>query len=260
MFFENREFNNVVGNSTWPNFNNLVKQYALLTGYDAVSHPSLPNYIALTSGATQGITSDCTTCFLNVANIADSIENSGRTWKAYIESMPSACSLGTSGYFAQKHNPFVYYNDIRTNATRCQNNDVPLTQLDSDLASNHLPNFAWISPNSCNDGHSCSNATADSFLGLEVAKILSSPAFDANSLLVITFDEGLTYVSCCGLPPSAGGHIVTLLISRLVKADYQDATPYSHYSLLKTIEISWSLPYLVHAADTAATMITAPWK
>lgn len=260
IIFENREYTSLVGNVNWSNFNSLAAKYTLLTKSYAVTHPSLPNYLALTSGSTQGITSDCTSCFVNAKNIADLIEQNGKTWKAYMESMPSACYLGSSGNYAQKHNPFVYYDDIRTNSTRCKSDDVPLTQFDSDLATNKLPDYAWITPNLCNDGHDCSSSTADGFLGYEVSKILSSPAFDQNSLLIITFDEGTSDVSCCVLPSSAGGHIATLLISGLVKSGYQDATPYSHYSILKTIEDAWGLSNLSHTGDSGTTLITAPWK
>jgi phospholipase C len=260
MIFENTEYSSVAGSSAWPEFNQLAKQYALLTRFYAVTHPSLPNYIALTSGSTQGITSDCTTCFVNAVNLPDQVETSGRTWKAYLESMPSACRLGDAGNYAQKHNPFVYYNDIRTNLARCQNHDVPLTQLDSDLANHTLPDFAWITPDLCNDAHNCPASTADSFLAAQVSKILGSASFDQDSLLVILFDEGSTNASCCGLSYSAGGNIAALLISSLVKPGFQDPTPYSHYSLLKTIEKGWNLPYLGYAADAATSLISAPWK
>jgi phosphatidylinositol-3-phosphatase len=260
MIFENKEYSSIIGQSTLPNFNQLAQKYTLLTKSYAVAHPSLPNYIALTSGSTQGITSDCTTCYLNVKNIADSIEASGRSWKGYMENMPTTCYIGSSGLYVQKHDPFIYYDDIRTNTTRCQQHVVPLTQLDTDLKNNALPAFAWITPNQCNNSHDCSAATADKFLGPEVNKIITSPAFDQNSLLVITFDEGSSSATCCGLPTSAGGHIATILISPMVKSGYQDTTPYSHYSVLKTIEKSWGLSYLGHAADTATTLITAPWK
>jgi acid phosphatase len=260
IIFENTEYSSVVGSSSWPNFNHLAQQYTLMTNDYAVSHPSLPNYLALTSGSTQGITSDCTTCWINATNIADQVESSGRTWKGYMENMPSPCYLGDSGTYAQRHNPFVYYNDIRTNTTRCNKDDVPLTQFDTDLSNNQLPALAWITPNLCNDGHDCAASTADTFLGNEVNKILSSPAFDSNSLLVITFDEGTTTASCCGLPSSAGGKIATLLIGNLVKPGYQDATPYSHYSLVKTIEQGWGLSELNHAADLLTNVILAPWK
>lgn len=260
MIFENREYSSVVGSSSWVNFNNLAAKYALLTQSYAVDHPSLPNYLALTSGSTQGITSDCTSCFVNATNVADLVENDGKTWKAYMESMPSPCYLGDSGDYAQKHNPFVYYDDIRTNTSRCQNDDVPLTQLDTDLSNNALPAYAWITPNLCHDGHDCSDSTADGFLGYEVSKILVSPSFDQNSLLIITFDEGSSDATCCGLPSSAGGHIATLLISDLVKTGYNDSTPYDHYSILKTIADAWGLPYLAHVSNSSTNSITAPWK
>jgi hypothetical protein len=260
IIFENREYGSVVGNSSWPNFNALASQYALLTRFYAVAHPSLPNYIALTSGSTQGITSDCTTCYVNATNIADIIEQGGKSWKGYMEDMPSACYIGSSGDYAQKHDPFIYFNDIRTDTNRCASHVVPLTQFNTDLANNKLPSFSWITPNMCNDGHDCSSSTADSFLGAEVSKILAAPAFDQNSLLIITFDEGTTNASCCGLPSSAGGHVATLLISGRVKSGYQDSTSYDHYSILKTLADAWGLPYLVHVGDSGTKSITAVWK
>lgn len=260
MMFENEEITNIIGNSSLPNFNKLAKQYTLLVNEFAVAHPSLPNYIALTSGDTQGITKDCITCYVNVTNLPDQIEQSGRTWKAYMEDMPSPCDISDQGTYAERHNPFIYYDDIRTNTTRCQQHDVPLTQLDSDLQNKQLPAFAWITPNLCNDGHDCSVATADKFLGPEVDKIINSPSFDQNSLLIVTFDEGTTAGSCCGLPKKAGGKITTLLVSKLVKAGFQDDTAYSHYSIVKTIEDAWGLQQLGHAADAQTALITAAWK
>jgi phosphatidylinositol-3-phosphatase len=260
MIFENEEITNIIGNSSLPNFNKLAQHYTLLTSDFAVTHPSLPNYIALTSGDTQGIASDCSTCFVNVTNLPDLIEKSGRSWKAYMEDMPAPCTITDQGNYAEKHNPFVYYDDIRTNAARCQQHDVPLTQLDSDLQNKQLPNYAWITPNLCNDGHDCGASAADKFLGPEVDKIISSPAFDQNSLLIITFDEGTTAGSCCGMPKKAGGKITTLLISKLVKAGFQDDTPYTHYSILKTIEDAWGLPQLGHSADALTPLITDAWK
>jgi hypothetical protein len=260
IILENREYSSVVGNSSWPNFNNLASNYALLTQSYAVAHPSLPNYIALTSGSTQGITSDCTSCFVNATNLGDILEQNGKSWKGYMEDMPSPCYVGNSGDYVQKHNPFIYYDDIRTNSNRCASHVVPLTQFDTDLSNNQLPDFSWITPNLCNDGHDCSSSISDSFLGSEVSKILASPSFDQNSLLIITFDEGSSGSSCCGLPSSAGGHIATLFISSLAKAGYQDSTSYDHYSILKLMADAWGLPYLEHAGDSSTNSITDVWK
>ncbi len=260
MIFENEEITNIIGNASLPNFNKLAKQYTLLTNSFAVAHPSLPNYIALTSGDTQGITSDCAACFVDATNLADLIEQNGKTWKAYMEDMPAPCTITDSGKYAERHNPFIYYNDIRTNTSRCVQHDVPLTQLDSDLQNKQLPAFSWITPNLCNDGHDCGVASADQFLGPEVVKIISSPSFDQNSLLILTFDEGTTRGTCCGLPSRAGGKITTLLISKLVKTGFQDDTAYSHYSILKTIEDAWGLQLLGHSADLQTPLITSAWK
>lgn len=259
LMFENKEYSSIIGKSNLPNFNNLASQNTLLTNSYAIAHPSLTNYIAFTSGSTQGITSNCTHCFLKVTNIADSIEASGRTWRGYMESMPSPCYIGNSGLYVQKHNPFVYYDDIRKNSTRCAQGVVPLTQLDADLQNNTLPNFSWITPNQCNNSHDCSSTVADKFLGDQVNKIITSPAFDQNSLLIITYDEGSSSATCCGVS-SGGGRIVTILISPLAKPGFQDATPYNHYSVLKTIEESWGMPHLLHAGDSKTSLITAPWK
>ena len=71
----------VIGSGAAPYINSLAASYGLATNYYAASHPSLPNYLALTAGSTFGITSDCTTCFVNATNIADQIEASGRSWR-----------------------------------------------------------------------------------------------------------------------------------------------------------------------------------
>src|ERR1051326_5003636 len=154
IMMENHSYNEIIGSSQAPYINGLANANGLATNYFAVSHPSLPNYLAATGGSTFGVTTDCTTCFQAQPNIAvDRAEASGRSWKAYQESMPSNCFLGNSGEYAQKHNPFVYYDDIRLNSTEC-NKDVPYTQLSTDLASAATtPSYAWITPNLIDDMH-----------------------------------------------------------------------------------------------------------
>ncbi len=262
IMLENHEYGKVVGNTQkLPYFQGLISQYTLLTGYYAVAHPSLPNYLALIGGDTFGIQSDCFNCFISAPSLPDGIEASGRTWRNYAEDMPSPCFIGRNGkLYTQVVNPFIYFNLIRQNTVRCDQNVVPLTQLDRDLGKGYLPDFAFITPSLCNSGHSCDLGVTDNWLEGMVSKIMNSTAFDANSLIVVTFDEGSTNASCCGLGKKAGGHVATLLISPLVQSDFKDDTPYSHYSLLKTIETSWGLPLLGHAADPRTNLIVAPWK
>jgi phospholipase C len=261
IVLENKEFGSVIGNALMPNFNRLAHEYTLLNQYYAVRHPSLPNYIAMIAGDTFGIDSDCNNCFVNAPSLPDLIEASGRTWKTYQEDMPDPCYLGDTNMYAQKHNPFIYFDRIRLDVTRCERSIVPLTALQTDLDAGTLPNFIFISPNLCNDAHDCSLDITDAWLTDLLSRLV--PALDATGdsyLIVMTFDEGQGNHSCCGLPLEAGGRVVTVLYSPLVKNGFEDSTPYTHYSLLKTISEAWGLPYLGHAADDSNVLITAPWK
>jgi acid phosphatase len=261
ILFENKEFGSVIGSPNMPYFNVLAETNTLLTQHYATTHPSLPNYISLISGDTQGITSDCEDCFVNAPSLPDQIEQSGRTWKTYQQSMPSPCFLGSTLAYAQKHNPFLYFDPIRLDAERCNQSVVPLDQLDVDLVSGNLPNYAFIMPNLCYSSHDCALELADAWLNTLLDKLV--PALDATAepyLVIITWDEGQGDHSCCGLPAEAGGRIATILVSPQARNNFQDDTPYSHYSLLKTIEEAWDLPYLGHAADEITPLILRPWK
>ena len=260
IVLENAGFDTVMGNSTMPNLEALAAKNVLLTNYYAIGHPSLPNYLAMVSGSTQGAKSDCLTCFVSAPNLADEIQQSGRTWKAYMESMPSPCALGEVGKYAQKHNPFIYFDDIRTNTELCDISIVPLPQLDDDLNTNKLPNFAFIMPNLCNSGHSCPAAKADEWVGAMVSKLQGSAALGNNSLIIITFDEADTQdkSACCG-SAKGGGKVATILISPLAKPGFQDGTAYSHYSLLKTILAAWNLPDLGKTSKSTVVPFLAPW-
>jgi phospholipase C len=262
IMIENKEFDQVIGNAKMPNFNGWAKKYALLTQYYAVTHPSLPNYVALISGDFFGLQSDCIDCYLQAQSLPDLLEAGGRSWKTYQESLPSAGFTGNfSGKYAKKHNPFLYFDAIRLDPARCQRSVVPLTQLAVDLEQGNLPDYAFIVPNLCNSSHDCGVNITDKWLGRVVNSILQSSAYDRNCLIVLTFDEGTTNQGCCGSPALAnGGRIATVLISPLVKTGFEDSTPYTHYSLLKTIAAAWGLEELGHAADSEASLIALPWQ
>ncbi len=263
IMLENRDYTSVIGSAAtqMPLLNTLASQNVLLSNYFAVTHPSLPNYIALMSGSTQNITRDCTDCFVNQPNLADAIEASGRTWKAYLDGMPSPCFTGDSGTYAQKHNPLLYFDSIRLDTARCDRSILPLTSLDGDLANNQLPNFSYIMPDLCNSGHDCSAAVADKWVNDMVKKLQASPALGTNSLILIAFDESNTQdtAGCCGLPAPAGGHVAVILISPSALPDMSDNTPYTHYSLLKTILTAWNLPALGATALASTQVISEPW-
>ncbi len=262
IVLENREFGSVIGKDVWKTVNRWAQEHTLLTQYYAITHPSLPNYLAMIGGDTFGVTTNCTDCFINAPTLPDQIEATGRTWKGYFEDMPRPCYLGDTVTYVQKHNPFLYFDSIRLDSARCERHIVPLTQLEEDLAAAALPNFAFLIPNQCNNGHDCSGAIADAWLEVWVNRLLTyleARADEFPYLLVITWEEGQGNHSCCGLPPEAGGRVPAILLSPLARKGFQDDTPYTHYSLLKTIEMAWQLPYLGHAAEETTQPILAVW-
>jgi hypothetical protein len=231
--------------------------------YFGITHPSLPNYMAATGGYTSFTTNcsiaagDCTTPALG---IVDRIEAAGRSWKAYMEDMPSPCFTGdnypVSGSppaYAEKHNPFMHYENIRNEPARC-NRIAPYSQLARDLDA--LSDFVWITPNMCNDMHDvCSPAgevkAGDDWLSVEVPRIQKSASCVAphTCLIVITFDEG-----CSGLDPPADNHVYTVFVPPGPRPPDSNSL-YDHYSLLRTIEESWGLAPLT-ANDAAAAAMT----
>ncbi len=242
IVMENKEYSEIIGSPSAPFLNKLAKQHGLATGYTGVAHPSLPNYMALTGGQTV-FTNDCQGCTTGARNIVDEVSDSGRTWKGYMESMPFACDTADSGTYAQKHNPFVHYDDIVGNSTRCTSKVVRLGQFNTDLANGALPDFVWISPNLCHDMHDCSIQTGDTWLSQWVPKITSSSAFN-NAVLFIAWDEGTTATG-------GGGRIPLIVVSPHTPAGTRVATPFNHYNLLATIEQAWGLPRLGKSAGAA---------
>ncbi len=232
IVMENREYGSVIGSGDAPYINRLAATYGLASAYYATTHPSLPNYLSLLGGDTFGISSDCTDCFVSATNLVDSLEKAHKTWRAYMEGMPSPCHVADAYPYAQRHNPFVYFDDIRTNPARC-GNVVPLTQLNGDLASAQPPAFMWITSDVCHDMHDCSTSTGDGWLASFVPTILESSAWKDRGVLFITWDEGDSNDGCCN--GAAGGHVATLVISPLGKPHYRSVVPYDHYSLLRTM-------------------------
>jgi phosphatidylinositol-3-phosphatase len=259
ILFENKEFGFVIGNSQMPNFNRLARENALLTQHFAVTHPSLPNYLALIGGDTFGITTDCEDCFISAHTLVDTIEEAGLTWKTYQEDFPRPCFLGSTDKYAQKHNPFIYFDSVRLNEARCNSHIVNLKELPADLSSGSLPNFVFIMPNICNSAHDCDLKTSDSWLGPWVDQLQAYPGMKEDGLIILTWDEGQGKHGCCGIDP-AGGRVATVFISGKVKPGVQDDTPYTHYSILKTISAAWDLPMIGKAALKENRLITGIWQ
>jgi phosphatidylinositol-3-phosphatase len=245
LVMENKEYGDIIGNRDAPYLNRLAHRYGLATRSYGVRHPSLPDYLALTSGATHGIESDCTYCHVNARNVVDQLEAARITWRAYMEDVPRPCYRGPrSAGYAKKHNPFAYYDDVAGDPRRCRR-IVPFDQLASDLRRDRLPTYAFISPNLCNDMHDCGVATGDRFLERRVPVLLD--ALGPQGYLVLTWDEGSSDQGCCG--GSTGGHIATVVAGPLVRRGAREGRPLDHYGVLGTIEDTLGLPRLGAATD-----------
>ena len=250
VVFENHEASAIVGNSEAPTFNRLGVAYARITHYDGVSHPSLPNYLALVSGSTHGITNDCTDCVVDARSLADSLEAAGKTWKTYAEDLPSTGYTGAfAGKYAKKHDPFLYFRNIASSRRR-RAHVVPFTRLSRDLAAGRLPDFSLIVPNLCNDMHDCSVATSDAWLKAHIAPLVHSPGLRGGVVFVV-FDEGAT-------DAGGGGNVDALALGPTVRAHAVFAKATNHYGLLRTIEDAWGLPHLGLSAK--GTPIGGIWK
>jgi hypothetical protein len=246
VMMENEESTEVIGSSAAPYANALARRYGLATQSFSIDHPSLPNYLALTGGSTQEVSSDCTDCKVAAPNIVDQLEAAHISWKAYLENVPTPCFKGaTAGEYAKKHNPFIYYNDIAEAPHRCDKL-VGFGQLTSDLRHGRLPTYAWISPNLCDDGHDCGVPGGDRFLARAVPSLLRE--LGPHGFLVLTWDEGSTNDGCCG-GVAQGGHIATILAGPDVRRGGRDGQPVDHYGVLGTIEEALGLPPLAGAAD-----------
>ena len=225
---ENHEYGDVIGASAAPYINGLARSYAVATQSYAITHPSLPNYLALTGGSTFGITDDCTDCSVPGAGLIGELEAAQLSWKAYMEGLPHPCFTGAgAGEYAKKHDPFAYYRALGA----CRR-IVPLSELYSDEQHHALPSFIWITPNLCHDMHDCDVGTGDRFLARMVPTLLRS--LGSNGLLFLTWDEGTTDNGCCRL--ASGGHIATIVAGAAALPRARLDTPVDHYSVLQTVE------------------------
>ncbi len=235
LVMENREYGSIVGSANAPYLNGLIAQYGLATNYDAVAHPSEPNYFALFSGSTQGITND-SRYDLPGANLVDQLTAHQKSWRVFAQNLPLGCYTGMtasggpdgSGSYARKHEPAISFTDISGDAPRCA--DIAnFSAFDPSAAD-----FEMIVPNLCNDMHDCSVATGDTFLKGFVPTITSSSAFKDGGVLFITWDEGTSDIG-------GGGHVATLVIGPGVKTGFASSVAHDHYSLVRTIEDAWGL-------------------
>ena len=225
----------------------LGRRFGYATAYTAITHPSLPNYIAIAGGQTYGVTGDGSPAANPVpgTSVFGQAVASGRTAAVYADGMAANCATSDGGTdYAVKHNPWAYFTGERA---ACARYDVPVGRLGPAIASGSLPNVGMVVPNLCNDAHDCALATADTWFKGWMTKVFAGPDWKSGHLgVVLTADEddqsGPNAVLTVVIHPSQKAHVVT--------------TALTHYSLTRLYEEVAAMPYLFRAAS-APSMATA---
>jgi len=250
---ENSSYSTVAGSSEWPNLNSLIKAGALPTNYFADTHPSIGNYLMLTTG--QILTNDDTsTQVWNVDNMARRMVASGVSFKIYAEGITQGYLGGNTGLYLVRHNPFALLSDVADNATVANQAICPFTQFATDVANNALSEFSFIVPDVNDDAHNGTPQQADSWLQANVVVPLSSTsafATGGDGILIVDFDEAATSDTEYG-----GGRVSPVLWGPTVKVGYTQTstTVYQHESMLRTMMEALGLPNPPGAAASAPSM------
>jgi hypothetical protein len=249
IWFENHGYQAIMGGGAAPFIARaLAPGCGLATNYHALAHPSLPNYIAATSGLGGGALGpfghDCNA--VGACRIgAPSLFAQAPSWGAYAESMRRPCTHFFTGLYAASHNPAVYYQGLPD----CGLHDLNLRALRTDLAADTLPAFVFVTPNMCHSMHNCSVRTGDAWLRRAISTLTSSAAYQRGTMaIVVTFDE------------SEGGgdnRVATVIVSPSTVVGTRSAQYFTHYSLLRTTEEMLGVDTLLGRADHASSMRAA---
>ncbi len=242
IIFENEAASDVIKAPNY--FYQLSQQVGTADAYISSTHPSLPNYIVMTSGSTNGIgndndPSDPKNQIAGHENLADQLDAAGVTWRAYGESMGTPCRMDSDKLYSAHHMPFLYYSSLSTDAARCDEHVVDFDQnFATDLASNKY-RYVWITPNMCNDAHDCSVDAAGQWLEKVVGQIQASPGYQNGGAIFVMFDEGSVRVL------GAAADLATFVLSpKLVSPNYHSNTTFGHPGYLATMEDILGLPRL----------------
>jgi len=242
VVLENHNYTQVIGRQSAPYLNELARGGALFTDSRAVTHPSQPNYLALFSGSTQGITGDDCPQRFTGPNLASELLAAGYTFTGYAQGLPgvgsNTCNVGT--YYARRHVPWSNFTNVPSSLSK------PFTAFPAgNFAA--LPTVSFVIPNLCNDMHNCSTSTGNAWVQAHIGPY-ANWALTHHSLLIVDFDEN---------DYAPGNQIPTIFYGANVKPG-RYGEPITHYSVLRTIENLYHLRPLGQAADT--TPITNVWR
>jgi phosphatidylinositol-3-phosphatase len=246
LFLENHGYHQIIGSRQAPFLNGLARRGALATRYYGVAHPSLPDYLALLTGSTGGVTSDCNTCETTSPTLPGQLQAAHIPWRAYFEGIPSAGYEGRGGGDYTKHyNPFAYAAQVGDRTGR--RHVVGFGALGRDLRRGALPRFSWITPDLLHDGHNASVRVSDRFVSRLVPRVVR--ALGPHGVLFVGWDEAQ------GTVGPRGGHVALIATGPGARSHARVSTPADHYSLLATLEAGLRLPALGQAASPSAHLL-----
>jgi hypothetical protein len=245
MVLENRSYGQVIGNPSAPYLNRLARQGALATRYYAVTHPSLPNYMAITTGGYAEVTGNCVRCATGARSLIDQMNTARVSWRAYFESIPRHVTspFSPSSPYNRHYNPFVYMETLTKKDLHHIKN---FQSLRRDMRAKTLPAFTWIAPNVFHDGHGVKLAVVDRFVSRLVPRVVK--ALGPHGVLLILWDEGQKTDHTGASARKGGGHVALMAVGPGAARSARITTPATHYALLRTIENRLGLPPLGHAA------------
>jgi hypothetical protein len=256
IVMENHDWSSIAGNPSAPYINGtLLPRSSYATRYSGVRHPSEPNYLWLEGGTDYGISDDDDPSSHHMANrdhLVSLLDQAGISWKTYQEGIDGTeCPLQSRGFYAAKHNPFVFFDDVtdglNAHSSKCISHMRPLTELPTDLQSGGLARYVFITPDLCNDMHGAPGCPAqdpvalgDAWLAAWIPRLQASPAY-ASGAIVVVWDENEGGDAPIGL----------IVLSPLAKGNgYANAVPYTHSSLLRSLQEIFGVgPLLCDAAN-----------
>jgi phospholipase C len=255
---ENQSYGDIIGRSSAPYLNHLAAACGLATNYRGVTHPSHPNYMAVTGGIRTPAG------YVDAPNIFRQVRRAGGSWRVYEEAMPTNCDRKSAAPYKAGHNPGISYASIRSG---CRMWDVGWPAFKRDVAAHRLPTYAFITPDQCHNMHaSCTrrkNAirAGDDWLRRVVPQITNTPGYQrGRTVIFITWDEGSNGQSaeqrgenCLALVHlnDRSCHVPTFVMSEYIAPGTQSGLLFSHYSVLQTTERLLGIePFIGHAADS----------
>jgi phosphatidylinositol-3-phosphatase len=247
---ENHAYGQIIGSPDAPYLNGLASTYGLATRSYALSHPSLPNYLAMIAGSPMGCTDDACPPGYAGQTLADQLDGRGLSWDGYFENLPSAGYIGPDmGEYVRHHDPFAYFTRI-TGSAADRVRIRPMKDFLPGLAS--APAFSFVVPNQLHNMHDGPVSAGDAWARTDVGAVLASPAFHEGGLVIVTWDESeaADLAGCCDAGVH-GGHVATIVVASDGPRGLRSDRPHDTFSLLRTVEDVFGLPPLRRAGSAA---------